>query len=129
MTQLLVAHVKLKMILKLIQKFNPCMNSVHLHLRVFSATTKHHGFNLGPVDFAASAAIFALFSIVVLLLVKGLGMNISAAVNQWNPRHILDAGNVLCQFGMLILNQPINIPRDFILSLWNKGKCKVKCCS
>ena len=28
MTQLLVAHVKLKMILKLIQKFNPCVNSI-----------------------------------------------------------------------------------------------------
>jgi hypothetical protein len=29
MTQLLVAHVKLKMILKLIQKFNPCVNNYY----------------------------------------------------------------------------------------------------
>jgi hypothetical protein len=56
---------------------------------------------------------------------EGLGMNISAAVNQWNPHHILDAGNVLIRSGVLILNQPINIPRDFMLSLWNKGKCKL----
>jgi len=28
MTQLLVAHMKLKMILKLIQKFNPCVNKI-----------------------------------------------------------------------------------------------------
>lgn len=52
-------------------------------------------------------------------------MNISAAVNQWNPLHILDAGNVLLRVGVLILNQPINIPKDFMLSLWNKGKCKL----
>jgi hypothetical protein len=52
-------------------------------------------------------------------------MNISARVNQWNPHHILDAGNVFFRFGLLILNQPINIPRDFMLSLWNKGKCKL----
>lgn len=52
-------------------------------------------------------------------------MHISAAVNQWNPLHILDAGNVLFRFGVLILNQPINIPMDFMLSLWNKGKCKL----
>jgi hypothetical protein len=56
---------------------------------------------------------------------EGLGMNISAAVNQWHPLRILDAGNVLFRFGILILNQPINIPRDFMLSLWNKGKCKL----
>jgi len=31
MTQLLVAHVKLKTILKLIQKFNPCVNSRPTH--------------------------------------------------------------------------------------------------
>jgi hypothetical protein len=71
------------------------------------------------------AAIFALLSIVVPLSDKGLGMNISAAVNHWNPLHILEAGNVLFHFGVLILNQPINIPRDFMLSLWNKGKCKL----
>jgi len=52
-------------------------------------------------------------------------MKMSIAVNQWNPLHILDAGNVLFRFGVLILNQPINIPRDFMLSLWNKGKCKL----
>jgi hypothetical protein len=52
-------------------------------------------------------------------------MRNSAAVNRWNPLHVLDAGNVLFRFGLLILNQPINIPRDFMLSLWNKGKCKL----
>jgi len=43
MTQLLVAHVKLKMILKLIQKFNPCVNTsstVVLHEQL-AATLKH----------------------------------------------------------------------------------------
>lgn len=52
-------------------------------------------------------------------------MHISAAVNQWNPLHILDAGNVLFRFGVLILNQPINIPKDFMLSLWNKASVRV----
>jgi hypothetical protein len=30
MTQLLVAHVKLKIILKLIKKFNPCVNTKYV---------------------------------------------------------------------------------------------------
>jgi hypothetical protein len=50
-------------------------------------------------------------------------MTASAVLNQWNPLHILDPGNVLLRFGLLILNQPINIQRDFMFSLWNKGKC------
>jgi hypothetical protein len=57
-----------------------------------------------------------------MCLDKGQGMNTLAVVSQWNPLHILDAGNVLFRFGLLILNQPINIPRDFMFSLWNKGK-------
>jgi hypothetical protein len=59
-----------------------------------------------------------------MLLDKEKGMNASAAVNQWHPLHILDAGNVLFRFGLLILNQPINIQRDFMFSLWNRGKCE-----
>jgi hypothetical protein len=51
-------------------------------------------------------------------------MNASTAVNQWNPHDILDTGNVLFRFGLLLLNQPINIQRDLMFSLWNRGKCE-----
>jgi hypothetical protein len=47
----------------------------------------------------------------------------STTVNQWNPFDVLDVGNMSFRFGLLILNQPINIERDFMLSLWNRGKC------
>jgi hypothetical protein len=57
---------------------------------------------------------------------KEEGMNCSAAVNHWNALDILDAGNVLFRFGFLILNQPINIQRDFVCSLWNRGKCEFR---
>lgn len=60
-----------------------------------------------------------------MLLDKEKGMNASAAVNQWHPLHILDAGNVLFRFGLLILNQPINIQRDFMFSLWNRASVRV----
>ncbi|GFG30082.1 hypothetical protein Cfor_09506 [Coptotermes formosanus] len=52
-------------------------------------------------------------------------MNCSAAVNHWNALDILDAGNVLFRFGFLILNQPINIQRDFVCSLWNRASVRV----
>jgi hypothetical protein len=53
------------------------------------------------------------------------GLNKSRAVNHWNPHDILDIGNTSFRFGILILNQPINIQRDLMLSLWNKGKCEM----
>jgi hypothetical protein len=50
------------------------------------------------------------------------GMNASPALNRWNPHDILDIGNTSLRFGLLILNQPINIHRDFMLCLWKRGK-------
>jgi hypothetical protein len=60
----------------------------------------------------------------MLLDVERVGMNASV-VNLWNPHDILDAGrNVSFRFGLVILNQPINIQRDLMLSLWGRGKCE-----
>jgi len=44
MKQLLVAHVKLKMILKLIQKFNPCVNK-HSSCQTSSINSKRKSFD------------------------------------------------------------------------------------
>jgi hypothetical protein len=61
----------------------------------------------------------------MLLDVGRVGMNASIAVNPWNPHDILDVErNLSFRFGLLILNHPINIQRDFMLSLWNRGKCE-----
>jgi hypothetical protein len=58
----------------------------------------------------------------MVLGVGCVGMNASVAVSLWNPHNILDVGrNLSFRFGLLILNQPINIQRDFMLSLWNRG--------
>lgn len=59
-------------------------------------------------------------------MVLDVGMNASIAVNMWNPHNILDVGrNLSFRFGLLILNQPINIERDFMLSLWNRASVRV----
>ncbi|XP_069674851.1 thiamine pyrophosphokinase 1 isoform X1 [Periplaneta americana] len=53
------------------------------------------------------------------------GMNSTTAVHQWNPLDILDVEHSSFRYGLLILNQPINVPRDLMLSLWNKATMRV----
>jgi hypothetical protein len=58
----------------------------------------------------------------MILDVETSRMNASPPVNHWNPDDILDSGNMSFRFGLLILNQPINVQKDLMISLWNRGK-------
>ncbi|XP_021941184.1 thiamin pyrophosphokinase 1 isoform X3 [Zootermopsis nevadensis] len=63
--------------------------------------------------------------IQVVLDIGTHGMNAPPVVNHWNPHDILDVGNVSFRFGLLVLNQPINIERELMFSLWNRASLRV----
>ena len=70
MTQLLVVHVKLKMILKLIQKFYPCVNNF-----IYSKVTTRFGPYSGPSSGRKMNSLRKLYNVIYKIMYIDLKLN------------------------------------------------------
>ncbi|GLH03139.1 CLUMA_CG005329, isoform A [Gryllus bimaculatus] len=52
-------------------------------------------------------------------------VDMSSKIHRWNPSEFLDVKNVCSAYALLILNRPISINRDYLLSLWDRAAVHV----